>query len=71
MTFSNTKLSYNMMTKSLFGIVGGCIQAFTLLALTLTLFSCSNTQDAEPIRYDQQANVAINGGELLLSRPCH
>ena len=79
-TFSSTTLSSNTLMKHLRIKVSRSIQTFARLALTLVVFGCSNTQDAKPVQYDlvftggrvidpesrfdQQANVAINGGKI-------
>jgi hypothetical protein len=80
MKFSSTALRSNTLVKHPQIKVGRGIQTFARLVLTLVVLACSNTQDAELVQYDlafnggrvidpesgfdQQANVAINGGKI-------
>jgi hypothetical protein len=80
MMFSMIKLSHYALMKYQRIGVGRRMQRLTVLAFTMILATCSDTHDAEPIQYDlvftggrvidpetgfdQQANVAIDGGKI-------
>lgn len=80
MAYLSTTLSNNPLMKQWRIKVTRGIQTFAWLALTLAVLGCSNTQDTKSVQYDlvftggrvidpesrfdQQANVAINGGKI-------